>query len=250
MNQQATAQATARSDVYEFLALGFAAPVEGRLQRLKAQLPALEAGLARLGHSDGATRTRRVGDLLAASDATALERSYARCFGHAVSKECPPYEAEYGQAHIFQKAHALADVAGFYRAFGLELAADFNDRPDHVSAELEFMHFLCLKEAYALVHVHSPERLTMCRQAQGKFLDEHLGRWTPAFSRRLSERAPDGVHAVLGELLAVFVAADMEALRVEPAGALDAPGPGPAAEPAACERCAIAGSGLDGGGLP
>ncbi len=250
MGETATIRAAARSDIYRFLACGFAGSQRQWHARLHREQQSLERALQLLDRRDEMRLAKRLRRLLDGSDAAALERAYVACFGHTVSTGCPPYETEYGQAHIFQKAHALADIAGFYRSFGLELASDFNDRVDHVSAELEFMHFLCLKEAYALAHAHTAERLALCRQAQATFLGEHLGRWAPAFASRLRQSAPGGLHAVMGELLASFVGADMQALRVEPTGALDAPSPQPVEEPAACERCAMAGSGLDGGEWP
>ena len=60
-------------------------------------------------------------------------------------------EIEYGDAQadpLFQP-HRLADLAAFYRAFGLELAADAAERQDHLCIELEFMSVLAAKEGYA-----------------------------------------------------------------------------------------------------
>ncbi len=61
-----------------------------------------------------------------------------------------PYETEYTTPDALYKAHQLADIAGFYRAFGLEMSTENRERPDHLAAELEFMHFLALKEAQAM----------------------------------------------------------------------------------------------------
>ena len=149
--------------------------------------------------------------------AASLERAYTQCFGHAVSKDCSPCEAEYGQAHIFQKTHTLADVAGFYRAFGLDLAADSHERVDHISVELEFMHFLCLKEAYALAKNHPHEQLALCREAQSKFLRDHVCRWAFGFAHRVCAKASDTLYQGLGQLLAAFLAAELRALGMKPA---------------------------------
>src|SRR3990172_4683779 len=92
----------------------------------------------------------------------------------------PPYETEYGMAHVFMKVQTMADVAGFYRAFGLDLATAHRERPDHVAAELEVLHFLLLHEAMARTQGRQ-EEAKVSRRARTTFLREHLGAWGPAY---------------------------------------------------------------------
>src|SRR5262245_6292753 len=50
-----------------------------------------------------------------------LRAEYDRVFGFVIPKECPPYETEYHPpAQSFLRSQQLADIAGFYRAFGLD----------------------------------------------------------------------------------------------------------------------------------
>ncbi|MBI2294501.1 MAG: molecular chaperone TorD family protein [Betaproteobacteria bacterium] len=177
----------------------------------------LEASLARLNDRASLAAARRLRPVLEPLTLAEIEASHLRCFGHTISKECPPYEGEYGQAHIFQKTQALADIAGFYRAFGLEPAADAHERADHISVELEFMHFLCRKEAYAQQRGHAPERIAQSREAQATFLREHLGRWAPEFARRLRAKDDRGLYGRLSELLDAYVRSELRAAGVEPA---------------------------------
>lgn len=107
----------------------------------------------------------------------------------------------------------MADVAGFYRAFGFALGQVVRERPDHVAVELEFMHVLALKEAYAW-HVGEPEHAAICVDAQQKFLQDHLGRWFDLFTQGVTHNAPDSVYALAAQLAAVFVRADAERLGV------------------------------------
>src|SRR6185503_4152613 len=75
-------------------------------------------------------------------------------FGHAARGDCPLNEIEYGELKadpLFQP-HRLADLAAFYRAFGLEMAEAAAERPDHLGMELEFMAVLAAREAFALEH--------------------------------------------------------------------------------------------------
>lgn len=207
----------ARSQAYSFLALAFLYPDSARLAALRQQYNLLALNPETLADAPSEKLVSELQPAIAALTAASLESAYTQCFGHAVSKDCPPYEAEYGQAHIFQKAHTLADVAGFYRAFGLDLAADSHERADHVSVELEFMHFLCLKEAYALRQGHPEEQLVLCRKAQRKFLQNHLCRWAFGFARRLRAKAGRTLYRQLSQLLASFLAAELQALGLQPA---------------------------------
>jgi len=209
-------RAGARSQAYAFLALAFEAPDDARPAALREGWDRLAGGVTLLADASSRSAANELRPAIAALSADALGRAYTRCFGHAMSKDCPPYEAEYGQAHVFQKTHTLADIAGFYRAFGLDLAADAHERIDHVSVELEFMHFLCAKEAYALARGHPAEQLALCREAQRKFLCEHVCRWAFGFSRRVAARAGDTVYQGLGQLLDAFLAAELRALGLRP----------------------------------
>ncbi|MGD2079888.1 MAG: molecular chaperone TorD family protein [Nitrospirota bacterium] len=72
----------------------------------------------------------------------------------------------------------MADVAGFYRAFGLEFEGD---RADHLCMELEFMRLLALKEARALLDGEG-DNAEICVSAQREFMGSHLGRWVGSLS--------------------------------------------------------------------
>jgi DMSO reductase family type II enzyme chaperone len=138
--------------------------------------------------------------------------SYLAAFGHAARGRCPLNEIEYGdlKADPLFQPHRLADLAAFYRAFGLEVAEDAGERPDHICLELEFMCVLAAKEAYGLEYQFSSEDLGACRDAQKRFLREHLGRWTPAFARRLARTAANNPLGALADFTRTFIEAECE----------------------------------------
>jgi TorA maturation chaperone TorD len=90
----------------------------------------------------------------------------------------------------------------------MEVADGAAERPDHLGMELEFMSVLAAREAYAHEHQLDNEAVAVCRDAQKKFLREHLGRWSPAFARRLARVAVDPALAALAGLLRDFVTAE------------------------------------------
>ena len=148
----------------------------------------------------------------------AFHYNYVTCFGHTVRGDCPMNEIEYGdiKADPLFQPHRLADLGAFYAAFGLEMTPDAAERQDYISIELEFMSVLAAKEAYALEHQLDDEQGAVCRDAQKKFLREHLGRWTPAFTRRLARMAGDTTLGALADFTREFITEDCARFKVTP----------------------------------
>jgi len=146
-----------------------------------------------------------------------LQEEYVGLFSHTVKSTNSPYEAMLGrgQAHVFQQTQCLADIAGFYRAFGLEIALDANERPDHIGIELEFMHFLACQEAHALKE-DGLEEVTLVRQAQRDFLTEHLACWAPYFLKHIEEESV-GLNLGVVQVTQDFLQDECSRLKVEPA---------------------------------
>ncbi len=135
------------------------------------------------------------------------QQRYDSLFGHSVRGACPTYEMEYGRNEIIRQASDLADLAGFYRAFGLEIAGEANGRPDHIAAECEFMSALCSKEAHA--HANGDkENADVCLDAERTFLRDHLARWLPAFAHHVEEADADGLFGAFARFADAFVKAE------------------------------------------
>ncbi|MFQ5762167.1 MAG: molecular chaperone [Candidatus Bathyarchaeia archaeon] len=134
-----------------------------------------------------------------------LRAEYTRLF---VKGECSPYETSYAQ-RPYAEIHDRGDVAGFYRAFGLKPS---KEHPDHLVSELEFMGLLCLKEANAVAH-NMVEEADVCKEAQKKFLSEHLTPWMQPLENKVKERSKLQVYPVLLELIRRFVILDRETLN-------------------------------------
>ncbi len=156
---------------------------------------------AALGNVRDAAKTvaRRCG-----SKPLEMQHTYDDLFGHAVRGRCPAYEMEYGRNEIIRQASDLADVSGFYGAFGLEIAVGANGRPDHISAECEFMSALCFKEAHA--HATGATANTeICVDAERVFLRDHLARWLPALAQHVKVADSNGFFGALARFADAFV---------------------------------------------
>ena len=161
-------------------------------------------------------------DRLANDSFDSFHLAYLSAFGHAARGPHALNEIEYGdlKADPLFQPHRLADLAAFYRAFGMEIAPDAGERHDHLCLELEFLCFLAAREAYALEHQLEPEDLAISRDAQKKFLREHLGRWVPACMRRLARELAPGALQSLAQFTRTFIETDCARFGV-PGGSED-----------------------------
>ena len=143
-----------------------------------------------------------------------LRVHYGRLFGHSVRGTCPLYELEYGRSEIIQQTAELADLAGFYNAFGMNLHDSAFERADHVAVECEFLSVLCAKEAWGRQQNISPLAET-CSDAQRLFLRDHLARWLPAFAQRVMSAEPDGLYGRLAALASAFITHECRTFDLE-----------------------------------
>jgi len=143
-----------------------------------------------------------------------LESEHVRLFGPAGRAALT--ETSYGDAgRLLGKSAALADVGGFYRAFGLKPGAEHPRPEDHLAFELEFLSVLAVKEAWAMSE-GDEEALEVTRDATGKFVREHVGTWIDAWLAVLRASAPPPFYDALGEVIQRLVRAECTRLAVEP----------------------------------
>ncbi len=217
---RAASRALARSAVYQLLSQAAVYPSREAMASLQeTELPQAQQAAAHLP-APVVPHVTALAEQLESADAAQLQAEHRRIFSHILSLDCPPCETFYTAPHIFQETQELSDIAGFFRAFGLELAE--RERPDHISVELEFMHFLTYKEAYALLH-HGPARARLCREVQRKFMQDHLGRWALQFAQRLEKKAGGGYFGCLASLTETFLSAEVGFLRARPEAVVVSP---------------------------
>lgn len=203
--------ALCRSALYEALVLGFRAPNAEMVSRLLAddQNQALAEIAAMIDETSigDENLSELVRNLIKSSDIRNMEslrHSHRANFGHVAHSAVPPYETEYGEETLFQQPQQLADIAGFYEAFGLQFNIDEHERVDHICGECEFLAFLTRKEAYA-IEQSDMNMLQETRKAQKLFLKEHLARFLPSFANLLIRENQDGFYASLARLARAFI---------------------------------------------
>jgi TorA maturation chaperone TorD len=200
----ATASAVRLAALARLLSLGLDEP----RAETRSELHALALGLVGQGRDDD--------DLGAVLEQLGRDddprREHEALFGRDSSR--PPYEGSY-ETDPFRQARELADVAGFYRAFGAEPSGPAAERPDHAACELEFLSFL-VSRRLAAEAAGELEEAAICLRAEDAFLRDHLGKWLPAFWRDLAARTESPFYRALARLGESLIAEESASRGIEP----------------------------------
>ena len=207
------------NQIYQFLSMCLFEPDEKLFEFLNNKDYMNEVGdcLRGCGNGELSTPFRSVQDEIKNITMDAMYKEYLHLFGNAtVAMDCPPYEMYFSGSHVYQQTQDLADISGFYKAFGLEvLKDDTTNRWDHIAVELEFLHFLTYKLAYAIEN-HGEKELEACATGKKKFLNAHIGKWIQAFSKAVDKKASADVefYSLITTLANIFVHLEMKNLGV------------------------------------
>lgn len=200
-----------RAELYRALARTFADPRSLNPDRVAIDLERLRPGAE---SAPWAGLWRAAARAWREVEGKAVAAEYSRLFqGQA---PCPPRESAYGDGRrIGGRQAELADIRGFYEAFGVVPSTRAPDLPDHVSTELEFFALLLLKTAYAAAEGLEEQR-QVSERATKAFLEDHLGRWLAPFRRRLEEHGAASPYPESARLVEAVVEEECERLDVVP----------------------------------
>lgn len=150
---------------------------------------------------------------VATADLGALRVAYSGLF--EVGDEGPPVPLREDLQP--GRAGSREELVRFYDHFGYALSEPLAWQPDHLSVLLEFMHFLCWREAQA----SDDEAALPFQLAQADFAQRHLASWLPQWAQRVGELAEGSLYARAAQALNGFVAADVawQAQGIETAAA-------------------------------
>lgn len=212
--------ALTRAVVYHALSIAFQRPTNQALHELGAGerfATVVGAMLAIDRHQPGSRLAAAAARLVAweVPRVEELQATFVRLFGHTTRGLVCACETEYGDDNNFHQPQQLADIAGYYLAFGLRPALASDARADHVACECEFMDFLNRKEARLLTGGADEDgTLEVTRSAARAFLREHLGRFGRAFASRALVEDPNGFFGIFGAALLGMLDAESRRLRV------------------------------------
>jgi TorA maturation chaperone TorD len=202
-------RALARATIYRLLALAYSYPTSDTVDQLGETLEFAPVA-ADLISPTVAKEVQQLAAVFQGVDQPTLEASYQRVFTLSYSEDCPVHETAFSAKHLFQQVAHQADIAGFYRAFGVNAE---NDRSDHVAMELEFCYLLALKEAHAR-GLGESEHVAICRDGHRVFMRDHLARWAPHIAQRIVVTGAGTWYERPAWLLLAFIAAEERYLRL------------------------------------
>lgn len=113
-----------------------------------------------------------------------IDEERMQTFGPTLGQAHPPYSTEYEADSGFRKEQELADIGGFYAAWGVTLADDVHERADHFGIEADFLAFMALKEAIALIEAGASE-VELVRSAIQRFAGQYVAPGAREFAVRL-----------------------------------------------------------------
>jgi TorA maturation chaperone TorD len=138
---------------------------------------------------------------------------YNRLFESGVA--CPPYETTYIRR---DKGGIIADIQGFYTAFGLRPSPAGAERPDHIACELDFLALLLVMSETAR-QKGDAEQAGIASDAARSFVRDHLSEWVPPFCDALEQATVEPLFAALARALHEVCRETVLSLGLEPLAA-------------------------------
>ncbi len=137
------------------------------------------------------------------TDPDELRLDHARLFVGPFELVAPPFGSVYLDGKRTLMGESTRNAMELYRRAGLNMAEDFNNPPDHVIAELEFLAYL-----------HSSRRAAdddtqyLLRDLHHQFVRQHLGAWIEPFTSKMEQGAETGFYKLLAPVSRSLVLAE------------------------------------------
>ena len=145
----------------------------------------------------------------ACADLEPLKVDFAKLFVGPYQLSAAPYGSVYLEGERKMMGNSTLDARERYRDAGLDTAKTFKDAPDHISAELEFMHYLIYKEIEAFANSDIEMAIAFI-QRQKSFLEDHLMAWVPEFAKSIIEHARTSYYPNLARATEMFLKENYE----------------------------------------
>jgi len=193
--------ATAREDLCRFLSACYYEPaIEFEEESL---FDSMLVAATRV-HPELAEHARKLGEAFKSNDLQTLLVDYTRLFLGPVKALASPYESSWLGSNAPTGENPAPAVLELYAQGGFDIDEEFQELPDHVAVELEFLYLLTFTKNQA-AKADKPEELAATELLQRRFMDEHLGAWIGPFAAAVAAGAETAFYRELGALTERFV---------------------------------------------
>ena len=117
---------------------------------------------------------------------------------------CPPYGSIFTAIDSEKRLDEMLAIKEFYQRNGIDIAETFDDLPDHLCVELEFMQVLCFREHEAN-QKNDIELISGLRATQSEFLDRFLLPFVNRLAELATQSVPDNPYSHLLEVTRCFI---------------------------------------------
>jgi len=192
----------AKADAYRLLAACYYEPESSFLEedvfgQMESVLSTLAPGRRGVGESLGACFRE------AGQDSLVLD--YARLFLGPFGILAKPYGSVYLDGENVVMGESTLQAQALYREGGFQVSEAFQEMPDHVAAELEFLYLLDFTLGSGEAAGDNAGTVALKR----RFLEAHLGCWVTPFTEAMHRGAETDFYRSLAALTRSFVLDDL-----------------------------------------
>lgn len=119
---------------------------------------------------------------------------------------CPPYGSLFTADDSEKRLEEMLAIKEFYQSHGMDIAESYDDLPDHLCVELEFLQMLSFRESEA-EEAQDLELIKAVRAAEAEFLDRHLLPFATRLAGLAAGSVPDNPYSDLLETARCFLLA-------------------------------------------
>lgn len=172
---------SAKSNIYYMLSVLYHYPTQENLNHIKELWPYLTKSLNELDIDEGLIQNWNINDIQENMEPLQLE--YMRLFlGSLPNKTIiSPYESYWKQNTIM--GSPIEELSKIFNESELQLSQNYSDLPDHITVELEYLHFIT-KNIIECLKRDETDKVKRMISLRDKFVEDHLD-WIYDFSKKL-----------------------------------------------------------------
>jgi nitrate reductase assembly molybdenum cofactor insertion protein NarJ len=190
--------------VLSYISRTFTYPTEDLINTLIEAVDDLKACLKVINVDFDVVEIERI---MKSSNVSDLQQDYENMF--LLALKAPISETAYELDKTSRRAYEMADICGFYKAFGTE--AQTGIEPDSLPTELEFLSILLQKK----ILTNDMENKQICDKAYKDFLKDHVGRWYELFCMLVNQNGTTAFYKIMANLTKKILDKETSDLKIQ-----------------------------------